>query len=95
MKDLLESMGLQETSAIETPRGGPTSRSADRLAVAAVCRSRDALGRFRRSIDDLYQDLGRLRAMTPDAASRLCMLDLYMDSVAMLLREIEDGVSRR
>jgi hypothetical protein len=53
------------------------------------------LGRFRRSIDDLYQDLGRLRAMTPDAASRLCMLDLYMDSVAMLLREIEDGVSRR
>jgi len=95
MKDLLESMGLQETPVIDTLRDSPTSRSVDRLAVAAVSRTRDALGRFRRSIDDLYQELGRLRAMKPDAASQLCVIDLYLDSVAMLMREIEDGVSRR
>jgi hypothetical protein len=95
MKDLLEGVGLQEPPIIDTLRAGRASGSGDRMAVAAVSRSRDALGRFRRSIDDLYQEFGRLRAMRSDAASRLCVIDLYLDSVAMLLREIEDGANRR
>ena len=95
MKDLLENMGLPEVPLIDTSRGGSTSGHADRMAISAVSRSREALGRFRRSIDDLLQELGRLRAIKSDAASRLCLIDLYLDSVAMLLREIEDRASRR
>ncbi len=95
MKDLLDNLGLQQLPVTDTLRGGSTSGSTDRMAVAAISRSREALGRFRRSIDDLYQELGRLRAMKTDAASRLCVIDLYLDSVAMLLREIEDGANRR
>lgn len=95
MKDLLEDMGLQDQPIIDTLRGSSTSGSAARTAANAVSRSREALARFRRSIDDLYQELGRLRAMKSEAASRMCVIDLYLDSVAMLLREIEDGASRR
>jgi hypothetical protein len=95
MKDLLEQMGLERPPIIDTLRGAPNSGSVDRQAASAVTRTRDALGRFRRSIDDLYQELGSLRSMRSDAAAKLCVIDLYLDSVGMLLREIEDNARRR